>query len=110
MRIRSLLVFVLFFATFLFAATPTLIVGVVLESETDLPVKNAAITYVSGKKLGETDSDGRFELTVDSRNAILLFKKDGFDSVQVELQDFADLYDMVVTMQTGFDDIGDILE
>ena len=103
MRIRSLLVFVLFFATFLFAATPTLIVGVVLESETDLPVKNAAITYVSGKKLGESDSDGRFELTVDSRNAILLFKKDGFDSVQVELQDFADLYDMVVTMQTTSD-------
>ena len=58
MRLRSLLVFVLLLATFLFAATPTLIVGVVLESETDLPVKNAVITYVSGKKLGETDSDG----------------------------------------------------
>ena len=103
MRIRSLLIFVLFFATFLFAATPTLIVGVVLESETDLPIKDATITYLSGKKLGETDSDGRFELTVDSRNAILLFKKDGFDSVQIELQDFADLYDMVITMQTTSD-------
>lgn len=103
MKFRSLLIFVLFFATFLFAATPTLIVGVVLESETDLPIKDASITYLSGKKLGETDSDGRFELTVDSRNAILLFKKDGFDSVQIELQDFADLYDMVITMQTTSD-------
>lgn len=103
MRLRSLLVSVLLLATFLFAATPTLIVGVVLESETDLPVKDATITYVSGKKLGETDSDGRFELTVDSKNAILIFKKDGFDSVQVELQDFADLFDMVVTMQTTTD-------
>ena len=98
MKFRSLLVFVLLFATFLFAATPTLIVGVVLESETDLPIKDATITYVSGKKLGNTDSDGRFELTVDSKNAILVFKKDGFDSVQVELQDFADLFDMVITM------------
>ena len=103
MRIRSLLVFVLFFATFLFAATPTLIVGVVLESESDLPIKDATITYVSGKRLGETDSDGRFELTVDSRNAILIFKKDGYDSVQVELQDYADLFDMVVSMQTTSD-------
>ena len=103
MKFRSLLVFVLLFATFLFAATPTLIVGVVLESETDLPIKDATITYVSGKKLGNTDSDGRFELTVDSKNAILVFKKDGFDSVQVELQDFADLFDMVITMQTTAD-------
>ena len=77
--------------------------GVVLESETDLPIKNATITYVSGKKLGETDSDGRFELTADSKNAVLIFKKDGFDSVQVELQDFADLFDMVITMQTTAD-------
>lgn len=103
MRIRSLFVFVLLFAVAVFAATPTLIVGVVLESETDLPIKEATITYLSGKKLGETDSDGRFELTVDSRNAILLFKKDGFDSVQVELQDYADLFDMIVTMQTTSD-------
>lgn len=103
MKFRSLLIFVLFFATFLFAATPTLIVGVVLESGTDLPVKEATVTYVSGKKLGETGSDGRFELTVDSKNAVLIFKKDGFDSVQVELQDFADLFDMVITMQTTAD-------
>ena len=103
MRFRHLFAFVLFLATFLFAATPTLIVGVVLESGSDLPIKDATITYVSGKKLGETDSDGRFELTVDSKNAILIFKKEGFDSVQVELQDFADLFDMVVSMQTTAD-------
>ena len=103
MKFRSLLVFVLFFASFLFAATPTLIVGVVLEAETDLPVKDVEITYASGKKLGETDSDGRYELTVDSRNASLVFKKMGFDSVSVELQDYADLMDMVVTLQTTAD-------
>ncbi|SHL03219.1 hypothetical protein SAMN05720470_10482 [Fibrobacter sp. UWOV1] len=103
MRLRSLFVFVLLFAAAIFAATPTLIVGVVLESETDLPIKNATITYVSGKKLGETDSDGRFELTAESKNAVLIFKKEGFDSVQVELQDFADLFDMVITMQTTAD-------
>ena len=103
MRIRSLFVFVLLLAAFLFAATPTMIVGVVLESETDLPVKDVEITYISGKKIGETSSDGRFELTVDSKNASLVFKKPGFDSVFVELQDFADLFDMVITLQTTAD-------
>ena len=98
MKFRSLLVLVFLLAVALYAATPTLIVGVVLESETDLPVKDVEITYISGKKIGETSSDGRFELTVDSKNASLVFKKPGFDSGFVELQDFADLFDMVVTM------------
>lgn len=89
-----------------FAATPTTIIGVVLESESDLPIKKVQITYKSGKNLGETKSDGRFELTVDSKNAILVFRKDGFDSVYVELQDFADLLDMVVTLTPNVRDLG----
>lgn len=89
-----------------FGATPTLISGVVLEAETDLPIKDVAIAYVSGKSVGETNSDGRFEYTVDSKNAALVFKKDGFDSVVVELQDFADLFDMVVTLSTNVRSLG----
>lgn len=95
-----------FFAACVFAATPTTIVGVVLESESDLPIKNVSITYKSGKKLGETNSDGRFELTVDSKNASLVFSKDGYDSVYVELQDFADLLDMVVSLIPNVRDLG----
>lgn len=104
---RSRFVFAFLLVTVLivnaFAATPTLIMGVVLESETDLPVKDVEITYVSGKKLGETNSNGRFELTADSKNASLIFKKAGFDSVAIELQDFADLFDMVISMKTADD-------
>lgn len=108
MSIRRLLVFlsVVFFAVVAFGATPTLISGVVLESETDLPIKDVTITYVSGKTVGETNSDGRFEYTVNSSNAALIFKKDGFDSVVVELQDFADLFDMVVTLSTNVRSLG----
>jgi len=108
MSIRRLLVFLslVFFAAGAFGATPTLISGVVLESETDLPIKDVAITYVSGKSVGETNSDGRFEYTVESKNASLIFKKDGYDSVMVELQDFADLFDMVVTLSTNVRSLG----
>lgn len=93
-------------ASLVFAATPTPIVGVVLESESDLPLDGVQITYRSGKLLGKTSSDGRFEFTVDSKNAVLVFQKEGFDSVFVELQDFADLLDMVVTLSTNLRDLG----
>ncbi|MCF0220819.1 MAG: hypothetical protein HUK19_00850 [Fibrobacter sp.] len=103
---RSLLFLVVLAAGFAFAATKTPIMGVVLEAETDLPVKDVLITYQSGKKVGETNSEGRFEYTVDSKNASLIFKKDGFDSVLVELQDYADLLDMVVTLSTNVRNLG----
>ena len=92
---------ILLCVAFAFAATPTPIVGVVLESESDLPLDNVEITYRSGKSLGQTSSEGRFEFTADSRNAVLVFKKAGYDSVFVELQDFADLLDMVVTLSSN---------
>lgn len=106
MKFRAFFWIIAFLAAFTFAATPTTIVGVVLEQESDLPIKNVSITYKSGKKLGETDSDGRFELTVDSKNASLVFRKDGYDSVYVELQDYADLLDMVVTLSSNVRNLG----
>ena len=93
-------------AAYAFAATPTPIVGVVLDSESDLPLSEVEVTYRSGKKLGFTDSDGRFEYTVDSRNAALVFKKPGYDSVFVELQDYADVLDIVVTLSSNLRDLG----
>ena len=106
MSFRTLVLFVAAIAVVAFSATPTYMMGVVLEQETDLPVKGVSITYVSGKVVGETNSDGRFEYTVDSKNASLVFKKEGFDSVFVELQDFADLMDMVVMMSTNVRNLG----
>ena len=106
MNFRLFFSFVLFIVVGVFAASPTTVIGVVLEAESDLPVKDVAITYQSGKRIGETDSRGRFELTVDSKNASLVFKKEGFDSVFVELQDFADLLDMVITLSTNVTNLG----
>ena len=93
-------------AAYAFAATPTPIVGVVVDSESELPITDVEVTYRSGKKLGTTNSDGRFEFTVDSRNAALVFKKPGYDSVFVELQDFADVLDMVVSLSSNLRDLG----
>jgi len=106
MKFRLIICFVLFLIVGSLAASPTMIIGVVLESGSDLPVKDVHVSYKSGKHIGETDSRGRFEFSVDSRNATLVFKKEGFDSVFVELQDFADLMDMVVTLSTNVTNLG----
>lgn len=87
-------------------ALPTQIIGVVLEAESDLPLSGVQISYRSGKSLGKTSSDGRFDLQVDSKNASLVFRKEGYDSVFVDLADFADLFDMVVTLSTNVRDLG----
>ena len=106
MKFRLIFCFVLFIVVGVLAATPTTIIGVVLEAESDLPIKDVLVSYKSGKRIGETDSRGRFELTVDSKNATVVFKKEGFDSVYVELQDFADLMDMVITLRTNVTNLG----
>ncbi len=106
MKFRLIFCFVLFLVVGAIAASPTTIIGVVLEADSDLPVKDVQVAYVSGKRIGETDSRGRFELSVDSKNATLVFKKEGFDSVFVELQDYADLMDMVITLSTNVTNLG----
>jgi hypothetical protein len=80
--------------------------GVVVEETTDMPIPFASISYVSGKELGESDSKGRFEFELESRNAILVFKKNGFDSLLVEMQDYADLLDVVVSMRSNARHLG----
>lgn len=106
MKFRLIFCFILFLVVGALAASPTTIIGVVLEAESDLPVKDVAVSYKSGKRIGETDSRGRFELSVDSKNATLVFKKEGFDSVFVDLQDYADLLDMVITLSTNVTNLG----
>ncbi len=106
MKFRLIFCFVLFLVVGAIAASPTTIIGVVLEADSDLPVKDVQVAYMSGKRIGETDSRGRFELSVDSKNATLVFKKEGFDSVFVELQDYADLLDMVITLSTNVTNLG----
>ena len=65
MNFRVIFCFVLFLVVRVLAASPTMVIGVVLEAESDLPVKDVSVAYKSGKRIGETDSRGRFELSVD---------------------------------------------
>jgi hypothetical protein len=79
---------------------------VVVEESADNVIPYAYISYVSGKTLGQSDDKGRFEFELDSRNAILIFKKNGFDSTIVEMQDYGDLLDVVVSMRSNAKHLG----
>ena len=88
-------------------ALPTPIIGTVVESESDHPLSSVAILYESGRSLGETDGNGRFDLSADSRSAKLVFAKEGFDTLHVTLDDFADLLDIVVVMHPNVRNLGE---
>ena len=88
-------------------AAPTTIIGTVLEAETDHPLSSVKIQYESGREIGETNGSGRFEQTVDSRRAKLVFIKDGFDTLHVSLDDFADLFDILVVMHPNVRNLGE---
>ena len=80
--------------------------GVVVEEVSDNPIPYASIGYVSGKELSQSDDKGRFEFDLPSRSAVLIFKKNGYDSLVVELQDYADLLDVVVNMRSDARHLG----
>ncbi len=105
----SLICFILIFALATYAnaaQTPVPFFGVVLEASTDIPVSRTSIYYQSGKSLGRTDADGRFRLELDSENAKLLFVKEGYDSLYVDIADFADPMDAVVLMVPNVKNLG----
>jgi len=80
--------------------------GVVVEETADNVIPYADISYISGKTIGQSDDRGRFEFELDSKNAVLIFKKNGFDSAVVEMQDYADLLDVVVSMRSNAKNLG----
>jgi len=97
-------IFALFLAILPLYAIP--IRGVVVEESTDNVIPYANISYISGKVLGQSDDKGRFEFEMNSRNAVLVFKKNGFDSTVVEMQDYGDLLDVVVSMHSNAKHLG----
>lgn len=91
------------FASIMYAAP---LRGVVLEETTDNAIPYVNIYYASGKYLGQSDEKGRFEFEMEASNAVLILKKNGFDSLLVETQDFVDLLDIIVVMRSDAKHLG----
>jgi hypothetical protein len=76
------------------------VVGLVQDEEHGEPIGQVHITYKSGAELGYSKSNGRFEITVNSHNAILVFHRHPYKDVELDLSDLTELIDIEVTMQS----------
>ncbi len=88
-----------------FAAMPAVaqtydVVGLVQDEEHGQPIGQVEISLKSGKVLGYSKSNGRFEITVNSHNATLLFKRHPYKDQELDLSDLTELIDIEVTLQT----------
>jgi hypothetical protein len=92
------------FAWLLLAALPAFsqtynVVGLVQDSEKGEPIGQVEISLQSGKILGYTKSNGRFEITVNSHNATLVFKRHTYKQTDLDLSDLTELIDIEVSME-----------
>ncbi|HLP41326.1 MAG TPA: hypothetical protein VK465_07445 [Fibrobacteria bacterium] len=94
------------FAACLFLAAPALaqtydVVGLVMDAEKGEPIGQARVETKSGKLLGFSKSNGRFEVTVNSRGAVLVFKRHTYKDIELDLADLPELVDLEVNMETA---------
>ncbi|MBF0431979.1 MAG: TonB-dependent receptor [Fibrobacteria bacterium] len=81
-------------------AEPIYVVGMVFDNETGEPISYAEVKTRSGKSLGKSNSRGRFELEVETRNAILVFMRGGFRQIEIDLSEYPDLIDLEIGMDS----------
>jgi hypothetical protein len=92
-------------AWLLLSALPALsqtydVVGLVLDAEKGEPVGQVKISQQSGKVLGYSKSNGRFEITVNSHNVILIFTRNTYKQAELDLTDLTELIDIEVSMES----------
>ncbi len=75
-------------------------VGNVFDSESGEPISYVVVYTRSGKKLGTSNSQGRFEIEIESPKTILVFKRHGFRDVELDLGAWGDLIDLEVAMES----------
>lgn len=81
------------------------VVGLVEDAEHGEPVGQVEISLKSGKVLGFSKSNGRFEITVNSHNATLVFKRHPYKDQELDLSDLTELIDIEVTMESDVQEL-----
>lgn len=76
------------------------VVGLVQDGEKGEPIGQVEIALKSGKILGYTNSNGRFEINVNSRSAVLVFTRHTYKTLDLDLSDLTELVDVEVSMQS----------
>ncbi len=87
--------FVLILVRFLIAQ-PTFIIGFVADEVTGDPISWVNVNTVSGKNLGQANSEGNFEIEIESEKILLQFEKTGYEKQIIDLSDLDEFLDVEV--------------
>ena len=80
------------------------VVGLVQDEEHGEPVGQVEISLPSGKVLGYTKSNGRFEITVNSHNATLVFKRHPYKTQELDVTE-RELIGIEVSLQSDVQEL-----
>jgi hypothetical protein len=84
------------------------VVGLVQDEQRGEPIGQVEISLQSGKILGYTNSNGRFEIKVNSHNATLIFKRHTFKTVDLDLTDLPNLIGVEISMESDVLELTDV--
>jgi hypothetical protein len=83
-------------------------VGTVVDDVRGEPVGGAEIFTPDGRKLGTSQASGRFEVTVNNRRAKVIFRREGFRELEVNLGDYARLVDVDILMENAVQELDEV--
>jgi hypothetical protein len=83
------------------------VVGLVIDAVKGEPIPAVRVETKSGKLLGMTKSNGRFEVTVNSSSAVLVFKRHTYKDVELDLAEKTELVDIEVSMESAVIELTD---
>jgi len=84
------------------------LVGLVMDSERGEPVAGVEIRTLEGQKLGVSQSTGRFEVTVNNRRTHVIFRRQGYKDLEVDLGELPNLIDVEITMESAVQELGEV--
>lgn len=83
-------------------------VGTVYDDVRGEPVAGVEIFTPDGRKLGVSQASGRFEVTVNNRKAVVVFKREGFRDQEQNLGDLARIIDVDVVMESSVRELDEV--
>jgi hypothetical protein len=81
------------------------VLGTVLDDSRNTPIAGVDIRMADGRPLGVSTASGRFEITVNSRQAVLVFRREGYRDTEVSLADFTTLVDIDILMESNVQEL-----
>ncbi|MCD6023408.1 MAG: hypothetical protein K0Q91_324 [Fibrobacteria bacterium] len=83
------------------------VVGTIVDEGRGSPIAGVEIRMADGRKLGVSQASGRFEITVNSRQANIVFRRDGYRDLEVNLGDLPFIVDVDIAMEPNVQELAE---